>query len=735
MISWLKSWGCDLNNMEEKKIDQSSLNRLSEKRKVDPLLECLVFLSKYYQRAASKASLTSGFAVHNKSISTDNFIESSKRIGLVSKIVQRDIGGISKLALPSVLLLQKQRACILTDLDFERNIAKVIIPGLSEGETMMSMDQLKREFTGELIIVKPTYNFRNRVSEEIVIEEPKEWFYGAMRRNIHIYRKVIVAAVLINIFVLATPLFMKNVFDRVLPNNAVDTMWAMAAGILIIMVFDFVLKVLRAYYIGKAGKRADIVMSNQIFNQLLNIKLSEKPASTGQFVNRLQSFESVREFFTSATVSTLVDIPFIFLFIGVIFYFAGALGWIPFSAMIITVAFSLFIQRKTKFLSERSSKEDQLKQTTLHETVSGLEIIKSVHAHNHMKNNWDQSIVETTKYSEQLQFLSQVNSFFTAFIAQLANIAIIILGVYLALEGETTMGGIVAAMMLNGRVLSPLGQIVGMIVRYERTKIALENIDSIMEMDTEKKGLNYLSRPNLKGDIEFKDVDFTYKNQNMETLKNINLNIKDGEKVAILGKIGSGKSTLAKLVMNLYSPTKGSVLIDQTDVRQIDPADLRGAIGCVPQEAFLFMGTIKENITIGEQYVTDEEIIEISKLSGVHDFIGKLETGYDFVVGERGEGLSGGERQAITLARALISNPNILIMDEPTNSMDRQTENRFIKRMEGIVKDKTLIIITHKMALLNLVERVIIIDNGRIVADGPKEEVLSKSVKGASGKS
>ncbi len=711
--------------MSEKTISQHDLNELSEKRHVDSYLESLIFLSKYYQRSTSKASLTSGFAIHNNSMSVDNFIESSKRIGLISKIVTRKLKGISKLALPSVLLLEKNRACVLTNLSFYENKATVILPGLSEGETIMPLDQLEKEYTGKVIIVKPTYNFNNRISDEVIIEEPKNWFYGAMRRNAHIYKKVIIAAIMINIFVLATPLFMKNVFDRVLPNNAIETLWAMAIGIGIILIFDFILKLLRAYYIGKAGKRADVTMSNQIFNQLLNIKLSEKPSSTGQFVSRLQSFESVRDFFTSATVATLVDIPFIFLFIAVIFYFSGALGWIPLVSAIIILIFSLVIQKKTKIISEKSAKEEQLKQSTIHETVSGLEIIKSVKAQNRMKIHWDQALVETTYYGEKLQFLSQVNSFFTSFISTLANISIIILGVYLALEGEATMGGIIAAMMLNGKVLGPLNQIVGMVLRYDRTMIALNNIEEIMKMDTEKKGQNFLSRPNLSGDIEFKDLYFSYKDQNIETLKNINLDIKKGEKVAILGKIGSGKSTLAKLIMNLYSPTKGSILIDHTDVRQIDPADLREAIGCVPQEAFLFMGSVKDNITIGEQYVTDEELIEVSKLAGVHEILGKHEAGYDLLVGERGEGLSGGERQSITLARALISNPGILIMDEPTNSMDKQTETQFISRMKGIIADKTLIIITHKMALLELVDRVIIIDNGKIIADGPKEKIFT----------
>jgi len=711
-------------------IEENNLEELSEQRTVDSLLESLVFLSKYFKKTTSRATLVSGFALNKEVMTTRNFIEASKRIGLISKVVHREVNAISRLALPSVLILDKNRACVLLDFDIQKNEAKVILPGLSEGVTLMPLDHLEKEYTGKVIIIKPTYDFSNRISDDIVIEEPRKWFFGAMKRNMFIYRKVIIAAILINLFVLATPLFMKNVFDRVLPNNGIETLWAMAFGIGIIMIFDFILKLLRSYYLGSAGKRADVVMSNKIFNQVLNIKLDEKPSSTGQFVSRLQSFESVRDFFTSATIVALVDVPFVFLFLFVIFFFSGPLGWVPVAAIVIILVFSIIIQKKTKIISEQSSKEDQLKQTTLHETVSGLEVIKSIGAYSRMKSHWDQALIQTTYFNEKLQFLSQLNSTFTALVSQAANIAIIIVGVYMAIEGDASMGGIIAAMMLTGKVLGPLGQIVGMVLRYDKAMIALRNIDEIMDMKTEKEGVGLLSRPNLTGDIEFKDVFFSYKGQNLETLKNINLTIKQGEKVAILGKIGCGKSTLTKLILNLYSPTKGSVLIDKTDVRQISSPDLRHAIGVVPQEAFLFMGTVKDNITVSQQFVTDEEVIAAAKLSGVHDFLGKHEAGYDLIVGERGEGLSGGERQSITLARALISNPGIIIMDEPTNSMDRQTENQFIKKMNTITEDKTLIIVTHKTALLALVDRVIIVDDGKIIADGPKEKVLSSKAKG-----
>lgn len=297
------------------------------------------------------------------------------------------------------------------------------------------------------------------------------------------------------------------------------------------------------------------------------------------------------------------------------------------------------------------------------------------------------------------------------------------------------MGAIIAAMILNGRVIAPVSQLVGLIIRFDKTMLSLNNLDEVMKMPVEKENKAYVSRPELKGKIELKDVNFAYKDQNHQTLKDINLTINEGEKVAILGgKIGSGKSTLLKLIMNLYEPKSGSVLLDGLDTRQIDPIDLRHAVGCVPQEPFLFMGTIKDNITIGEQYVADEELLKVSKIAGLDEFLGKHEAGFDLMVGERGEGLSGGERQSVTLARALISNPNILMLDEPTNAMDRQTEKAFINKIEKIISEKTLVLVTHKTSLLQLVERVIIVENGQIVFDGPKEEVFKSKMGGQDGK-
>ncbi len=720
--------------MQEKQAIEQNLNTLKDRREVDTLLECLLFLAKYHKRETSAESLQFNLPTHNRSLTLDMFVQSAKRIGLVSKIVKREILKLTKLALPVVLVLEKNRSCILLDYDEQDGLAKVIMPGLSTGETVITLEKLNSEYTGQLVIIKPEFNFNNRVEKEVLVENPKEWFWGTLFRNKGIYKQVIIVSLFINLFILATPLFTMNVYDRVLPNNAIETLWALFIGISFVMLFDFIMKILRSYFLGTASKRTDTIISNKIFNHVLNIKIDSKPASTGQFVSRLQSFETVREFFTSATIAAFVDFPFVIIFVLVIFYIAGPLAYITIATVIISILTSWYMQRPLKQLIEKSVKEEQIKNTTLIEAVTGLEIIKSVRAQNRMRTNWDQSVNKTVHYADKGHFLSQSITYFTAFISQFSNIAIVAGGVYLAAEGEITMGAIIAAMILNGRVIAPVSQLVGLIIRFDKTMLSLNNLDEVMKMPVEKENKDYISRPELKGKIELKDVTFAYKEQNHQTLKNINLTIKEGEKIAVLGRIGSGKSTLLKLIMNLYEPKTGSVLIDGVDTRQIDPIDLRHAVGCVPQEPFLFMGTIKDNVTIGEQYVSDEELLKVSKVAGLDEFLGKHEAGFDLMVGERGEGLSGGEKQSVTLARALISNPNILMLDEPTNSMDRQTEKAFIDKIEKIIEDKTLVLVTHKTSLLQLVQRVIIVENGEIIFDGSKEEVFKSNLGGKHGK-
>ena len=718
-------------NEEIKEEQQENIETENKnKRTTDTFLESLLFICKYYEKNVSKDSLVSGVITPNTFMDLKSFIKAGSRIGLISKVANRTLPNISKLALPAILLLNNDRACVLLDIDMENNKAKLIIPGLA-GETIMTIQRLEQEYTNNIIFIKNDYQFKNKIHRDINLDNPNQWFWGAMKRNKSIYTKVAFAAILINLFVIATPLFTMNVYDRVLPNNALETLWVLASGIMIVMIFDFSLKMIRSHYLGLANKRADIIMSNKIFEQLLNIRLDQKPESTGMFLSRLQSFESVREFFSTATLAAIVDLPFIVIFIALIFYLGGPVGWISIATVFIAFSFSWYMQKPIKEIVEKSAKEDQIKMTALNETVAGLEIIKTVRGQTRMKAQFENSLNQTAYFAEKSQHLSQTVTYFTAFISQFSNIAIVIMGVYLASQGEMTMGAIIASMMLNGRVIAPISQIVGMVIRYDRTILSYNNINELMAMEVERDDKAYLSRPNLSGEIVFKDVSFSYKDQNFEALKNIDLSIKQGEKVAIIGKIGSGKSTLSKLIMNLYTPDSGSIMFDNSDIRQIDPVDLRKVIGYVPQEPFLFLGSVKDNITIGESFTSDEDLIEVANITGLNSFLGKHESGFDLLVGERGDGLSGGERQSITLARALISKPNVIIMDEPTNSMDSQTEQMFIKNMKTVLKHQTLIVMTHKMSILELVDRVIILHDGKIITDGPKNVVLNNLRNGS----
>ncbi|NQY54090.1 MAG: type I secretion system permease/ATPase [Campylobacteraceae bacterium] len=699
----------------------------AQKDKTDTLLESLLFLSKYYKRRVSKESILSGLATYKKKMSLSQFIKAAKKIGLISRLVYRKIDEIDRLALPVLSIDTNNKVNIIMDIDIKNNKVSALFTDISYGEITTSLDEYKKTFSGNILIIKSSYNFRNRLDVSTEKHESKKWFFSTMRKIAKIYYLVILATVFINIFVLAIPLFTMNVYDRVLPNKATETLWVLAIGVIVVIVFDFILKLLRAYFIEQAGKRADIRMSNTIFDHLLNIKLDSKPASTGMFVSRLQSFESVREFFTTATITAFVDLPFVALFIFIIFYIGGDLGYVSLFTAILAIIFSLIMQSPIKDTILKSFQEEQIKQTVLTETVSGLEIIKSVKAENRMRTHWEKSISQTSYFANKAHYLSQVVTYFVSSLAQLSSITIVIVGVLLANEGLISMGVIIAAMILNSRVIAPVSQIASMLIRLDRTIISLKNIDEIMNMPVEREASkHYLSRPYLDGDIHFKNVCFAYKEQNFKILDNINIKIKKGEKIGIIGKVGSGKSTLIKLLMNLYETNEGSILVDNTELRQIDPVDLRKAIGYVPQEPFLFMGSIKDNITIGDQFASDEEILKAAKISGVHDFIGKHQAGYDLLVGERGEGLSGGEKQIVTLARALVSDPNILILDEPTNSMDDLSENIFKRNLKSIIENKTLILITHKPSMLSLVDRLIVINDGKIIADGQKEQIIAR---------
>lgn len=689
-----------------------------------PLLLALAFLTRYYKRPYSPAVLKAGLPETKKGFDHKLFVRAAKGVRLNARVVRRGLKELSPFLLPAVLILEEKGACVLLGYT-ESGDLEVVLTETGEGVQQISRSELEALYTGYAILVRPAYRFGSE-QERIEIDKGKSWFWGTLAKSAGIYSQVIIASVMINLFVLASPLYIMNVYDRVIPNNATETLWVLAGGVTMVYLFEFLIKTLRGYFIEMAGKKADIILANRIFDQVLNIRLGDNKLSSGAFANELREFASLREFFSSATLITLIDIPFALIFIGVVWLLCGPLAYVPLFTIPLMLIGVLLVQIPLRNVVKKSVVEDKIKHGILIETVTGLETIKSVRASGRMRQLWENSVGITSKYGQTTSLLSQLAVNYTAMIIQLSTVILVIYGSLRTIEGEITMGVMFAAVILNGRILAPLSQLAGILVRVDRSMSALRGLDRVMKQPVERSDeADFLHRPKLKGAIEFRDVSFAYPGEESAVLNNLSFTINEGERVAILGKVGSGKSTITKLLLNLYSVSEGSILVDGTDIRQIDPVDLRRNIGCVPQDIFLFMGSVRENISVGSPHAQDEEVLRAARLAGVDDFIRQDPKGYDKNVGERGQGLSGGQRQAVALARALLHAPGMLIFDEPTNSMDQQGEELLKQRLERLVSHRTLVLVTHRYSVLTLVNRIIVLDGGRVVADGPKDEVLA----------
>ena len=689
----------------------------------DTLLTCLTILTRHYGNPFSSTSLIAGLPLEKGKMTPDLFVRSAERAGLSSKIHKRQLSEISPLVVPVVLLLEKRKACILISINNEENSAKIIMPDTAEGEKTITLDELSKHYNGYAIYVREKHRYDKRSPKSLDVKS-RHWFWGTILGSWRIYRDVLLASLLINMFVLAGPLFTMNVYDRVVPNQAFDTLWVLAIGAFIVFTFDFILKMTRSYFIDLAGKKSDILLSARIMERVLGLSMSARPASVGSFAKNLQDFESIREFITSSTVTAFVDLPFTVIIIAVMIMLGGPIAVIPVVSMILIAAYSFAIQSPLKASVEKTLRSNSQKSATLIESLSGMEALKIAQAEGEIQHKWEKVVGHIATWGVKTKLLTSSATTFSAYIQQVTTVGIVIAGVYLITKGELSMGGLIAASMLSGRCLAPMAQIAGLATRFNQAKSALAGLTDIMAMPIEQGAdKDYVNRPHLKGNLEFDCVDFKYPNQEIHAIRDVSLKIKEGEKVAIIGRIGSGKTTLEKLILGLYEPEAGAIRIDGVDLRQINPSDLRRCIGCVSQDITLFFGSIKDNITLGASHVDDALVLKAAEVAGVTEFANKHPDGLDMNVGERGQNLSGGQRQSIAMARALLMSPPILLLDEPSSAMDNTTELRIKQQLAENHKDKTLILITHKASMLELVDRLIVIDNGHIVADGPKEQV------------
>ncbi len=689
----------------------------------DPLLACLLILAKHYQSPCSAASLTERLPLVNNKLTPSLFVRSAERAGLVASINKIALSQINHIALPAVLLLKGGSACLL--LETSADTSTVLMHETGQGELNLPNQELEEDYSGYAIFVKPIYQFTRRTKETFK-KEPRNWFWNTVIKSWPAYIEVLAASVLINVFALAIPLFTMNVYDRVVPNQATETMWVLASGIGLIFIFDVFLKALRGYFIDVASKKMDVKLSAIIFEHILGIQIASRPSSVGAFANVIQSFEGFRDFITSTTITVLVDLPFVCLYLFVIYYLGGALVIVPLAVLPIVFIMGLLLQPPLTRLTKATYQLASEKQATLIESLAGIEAIKSSGAEGMMQSRFEQVVIYAAKLGANLRLLVNSSINVSNLAQQISNVVIVIFGVYKIIDGKLTVGALIACTILAGKALAPMGQVAAIFTRYYQSVQAYHSLNKVMQLPTDvQEATHYLHRPNIKGTIEFKNVEYHYPEQSQPILNNITFTIRAGEHVGIIGRIGSGKSTIAKLILGLYRPDEGSISIDGTDYLQLNPADLRRQIGYVAQDVVLFYGSIKDNIRMGAPYVDDEKILKAAELAGVIHFTKNHPEGFDRQVGERGNRLSVGQRQAVAMARAMLLSPHILIFDEPTASMDDGSEAQLRQNIKNhLDKHSTLILVTHKVSMLDLVERLIVIDNGRIVADGPKEAVL-----------
>ena len=694
----------------------------------DPLLDSLMIVCQLHNIVTSRNVLTGGLPLDEHRLTLSAFPRAAKRAGLKARVLQRPLEKITAISLPAIVLLKNDQAAVLIEWDDQQR-ARLLTTETEGGEIVLEREALAENYSGKTIFIQPGHEYDRQPTA--TIPRTRSWFKDTLKLSKFLYLDSVVASFIINVIAIATPLFVMNVYDRVVPNQATATLWVLAIGISIAFVFDLILKVLRGICLDIAGKKTDLIVSAALFERLLGMKMKERPQRVGGFTQQFQEYQSVRDFLSSFTLTALIDFPFTLLILLVIGIIGGPLALIPLLCYPIALGINWMLQRPLLEQVQKTYRLSTERQAMLVETITGLDAIKVNNAQSERQYQWEQIIGQLSKLELRVKSLSYLAVNLTAWIQKIAGVVMIVVGVYSIIAGNLSMGGLIACYLLNRRAMMPIGQLCSLITRYQRAKMTKATIDRMMDLDQEVQEDEVpLKRETLSGAIEFRDVTFHYPQNQYMSLNGISLKIEPGEKVGIIGRSGSGKSSLAKLLVGFYQPDEGTILIDGIDARQLDVHDVRHNIGYAPQDIHLFSGTLRDNLLSGASYVDEETMLRAATLAGVHEFARRHPSGYNMQVGERGMNLSGGQRQAVALARALLLDPPVLLMDEPTSSMDNTSEDLIKKALTPLVSNKTLLLVTHRASLLTLVDRLIILDNGKIIADGPKESVMTALKKG-----
>ena len=701
-------------------------------REIDPVLDCLAFLARRADRPSSPVLLRAGLALSETGSLPFHQVEPAlDQVGMRGEPVsRRRLAGWRLQQLPAIIELTEGRAAVL--LEMKSGDVLIYAPGTAEPMWVPIAD-LESAFTGQAIAVEadPT--------QERAGERPWDkvrrthWFWSEVWKVRREFWPVLLAALVVNLLALAVPLFTMNVYDRVIPNKAIPTLWVLAIGVMLALALDFILRLARSQLIDEIGRRLDAKYSQKLFEKVMNLPMAERQGSTGAFAKRVSEYEGVRDFFASTSVVLIVDIAFLAIFLVLIAVLAGPLVFVPIVGIVVMLTAGFSLQRRMAGAALDAQADSSLQHSVLVESISGIETLKAARAEGQMLGRWRRYAAMSAATQEKMRSLTSVAVNLASICQQMISVGLVIGGFYLFNQGAITMGAIIAIVMLAGRAMSPIGQFAFLVTRARQSMTTLASLQRMMEATDERQVAARSIVPEIRiGQIDLKGTCFRYPAASVDSLSDINLSIKPGERIAIIGRVASGKSTLGRLLCGLYAPTDGEMLVDGLDSRQYHPHQLRDEFRYVGQDAELFSGTVRDNLMLGAAKADDQQLVDAVMRSGADIFLSRDAAGFDRPVGERGSLLSGGQRSLLVLARALVSPSKMLFLDEPTGAMDTQTEAYFIERLRtALAPDQTLIVSTHRHNMLSICDRLIVIDAGRVIADGPRDAVMAKLASAA----
>lgn len=698
---------------------------------IDPVLDCLGTVARMQDRPSSPVLLRAGLAVNGKGYLPFHQIEPAlDQAGMRGYPTARRLRGWKNAQLPAILDLEGGNAVVL--LEVREGQARIHAPGIEE-EMWVELGELQSAYTGRAIIVEPDPTKEREGERPWDKARRQHWFWSEVWKARREFWPVVMAALVINLLALAVPLFTMNVYDRVIPNNAVSSLWVLALGVVLALGFDYILRLSRSQLVDEIGRRLDERYSQKIFEKVMNLPMAERQGSTGAFARRVSEYEQVRDFFASTSVVLLVDIAFMAIFLGFIALLAGWLVFVPLIGISIMLIAGLGVQRAMGRTALDAQADSSLQHSVLVESISGVETLKSARAEGQMLGRWRRFASMSAATQEKMRRLTAIAVNLASVAQQAMSVGLIIGGFYLFNSGDITMGAIIAIVMIAGRAMSPVGQFAFLMTRGKQAMTTLASIQQMMEAPDERTMVTRTIVPEIReGRIALEGVSFRYPNASADSLSDLDISISPGERIGIIGRVASGKSTLGRLLCGLYAPTDGMMSVDGLDSRQYHPHQLREAFRFVGQDADLFSGTVRDNLMLGAARASDEQLVDAVRRSGADIFLSQGASGFDMDVGERGSRLSGGQRTLLVLARALVSPSKLLFLDEPTGNMDTQTELYFVERLKSALAPKqTLIVATHRHHMLGIVDRLLVIDQGRIIADGPRDEVLSRMSQAA----